>query len=138
MKTTLSILMVLLSFASFGQLTIDQKATISTSAVFQSRVQQILLEKAQYWTNTATSTRASVNVQLQKRKRFAKALLSDQNASANYKILAGNFWLTLTGSPNLDGGGIPTATAISDTFDATFDYLSGYKSGDESDTEIDW
>jgi hypothetical protein len=138
MKKCILILFTIISFYANAQLTIDQKATISNSATFQSRVQQILLEKAQYWKNIETASRASVNVQMQKRKRFARTLLSTQDAASNYKLVACNFWLSITTTATLDGNGIPTATAIGDAFDSTFDYLAGYTSGDENKTEIDW
>jgi hypothetical protein len=138
MKTIVIVLFSIISFSSFGQLTIDQKATILPNATFQARVQQILIEKAQYWKNTATATRASVNVQMQKRKKFADTLLTDPSAASNYKSIACIFWISITSSATLDGNGIPTATAISDAFDPTFDHLAGVNPGDENNTEIDW
>lgn len=138
MKNLLILLFSIIAFSASAQLTLDQKATISQSSVFLNRVQQVLLEKASYWTNAATPLRADINVQMQKRKVYAKYLLSNENAAVNARVVAGNFWLTINNNPTLDGGGIPTAVAISDAFDSSYDFLAGVRSGDSGNTDIDW
>lgn len=130
----------LISFASTGQaLTNDQKAMIGSNATFQDRIATVLREKALYWNESATATRASVNRQLQKRKRLAKAILSGGYADS-YKVLVAQYWITQysSGSPVVDGNGIPTSAAISAGFDNTYDYWAGYITGDENLTEIEW
>ncbi len=139
-KQFLVLLLGLLSFGVSAQaLTSDQKVAISNDATFQNRVAEVLREKAQYWQNSTTVTRASVNRQLQKRKRLSKSILQSSWVDS-YKTLVSLYWLTqYTDNPALvDGNGIPTVTAISNTFDPTFDYWAGYVTGDENLTEIDW
>jgi hypothetical protein len=138
MKTLLFLTSLLLSVTCFGQLTLDQKAAIAASPVFQARVQQVLMEKSQYWKNSPTPTRADVNVRMQKRKVFSSFLLNDASASESVKIVSGNYWLTTVTNPALDGNGIPTSGAIGDSFDGTYDYFAKVNPGDENNTEIDW
>lgn len=137
-----TIALALLVFGNcYGQaLTIDQKAAIAVSPVFQARVQQVMKEKAQFWSGAAASTRADVNLQFQKRKRLAKQIFTADGYAEARAVMVGNYWLTTytTSSPALDVNGIPTATAINDNFDPTYDYFSGYKVGDEDIIDIDW
>lgn len=130
----------LISFVSHGQaLTNDQKSVIGSSATFQDRIATVLREKALYWQNAGSATRASVNKQLQKRKRLAKQILTSSYVEG-YKALVAQYWITQysDGNPALDGNGIPTSAAISASFDPTFDFWAGYVSGDENLTEIEW
>lgn len=121
-------------------LTTDQKAQISQNATFHSRIAQILRDKAQYWKNLDLVSRSDVNQTQQKRKRFSKNILTNPNYAESIKIEVGNYWLTTyaTDPPVLDGNGIPTATAINDSFDPTYDYFAQVVAGDENQTEIDW
>lgn len=120
-------------------LTLDQKTTIGGNGTFQARIAQVLREKAQYWTNSGTPTRADVNQRIQKRKKLAKQILNTLYAD-DRKLIIGEYWLTTyTADPAvIDGNGIPTAQAINDAFDPTYDYFAGVVSGDENETEIEW
>lgn len=123
---------------SLAQLTVDQKSIISKSDTFKIRVEQVLKEKAQYWTNVGTPNRADVNVQMQKRKKFASLIFNSAGFAQNMASRAGDFWLTTVSQPTLDENGIPTADAIGNAFDPTYDYFSGVRTGDDSNTNIDW
>jgi hypothetical protein len=121
-------------------LTADQRAQISQNGTFRGRIAQILRDKGQYWKNFTLNARADVNQAQQKRKRFSKSLLQNSGYAETIMIEVGNYWLTLyTVDPAvLDGEGMPTAAAINDTFDPTYDYFAGVIAGDENQTEIDW
>lgn len=121
-------------------LTTDQKHTIAQNSTFQSRIAQILRDKAQYWKNFPLVTRADVNQAQQKRKRYSKHILTSSGFADSIRVEVGNYWLTTYAAdpPVLDGEGIPTAAAINDSFDPTYDYFAGVVAGDENQTEIEW
>ncbi len=139
MKKQLILLsLFLISFSGFAQLTDDQKTSIGSNPNFQNRIATVLREKALYWQNYPTGTRALVNRQIQKRKRLAKTILTTSYAD-NSKDLIGQYWIIqYSGNDSLDGNGVPTSTTIGNAFDPTFDYWAGYINGDENLTEIDW
>lgn len=122
-----------------AQLTGDQIATIRASNTFLDRIKSTLLMKAEYWKELTTPNRADVNRRTQKRKQFAKRILSSTYADQN-AALVGQYWLSYyqTSTPVLDGNGIPTYQVIFDNFDPTYDNFAGYLQGDENETEIDW
>ncbi len=122
-----------------AQLTGDQIAVIGVNPDFINRVKSTLRLKAEYWKESATATRASVNRQMQKRKRLAKNILSTTYAESQASLVA-QYWLAYyqTASPVLDGDGIPTYAEIFANFDPTFDFWAGYLPGDENELEIEW
>jgi hypothetical protein len=122
-----------------AQLTGDQVIAIKNSSTFIDRIKGTLLLKAEYWKENPTASRASVNRQMQKRKRLAKNILSTTWADS-YGAQVGQYWLSYyqTSSPVLDGNGIPTYAEIFAGFDPTFDFFAGYLAGDENEQEIDW
>lgn len=121
-------------------LTSDQKASISNNSTFLDRIEQILREKALYWKESATVDRASVNKQMQKRKRLSRSILTQGSWVESYRQLIGDYWLTTyNNNPAVvDEAGIPTSAEISNTFDPTYDYWAGVQTGDDIDTEIEW
>lgn len=122
-----------------AQLTDDDKARIGADPVFQQRIGAVLREKAMYWLNAATSARADVNRQMQKRKRLSKSILQSSWVDS-YRTLVAQYWITqyVEGNPDLDGNQIPNVTAISNAFDPTYDYWAGVNQGDNAETEIEW
>lgn len=123
-----------------ASLTLDQKAVISDHQDFKNRVDQVLKDKAFYFTNLDTPNRADVNVRTQKQKRYGRQILVTPNFSENSVAVVGDFWLTIydTANPDLDVNGIPTASAIDSDFDPTYNYFAGVVDGDENQTEIEW
>lgn len=122
------------------ELTTDQKYVISQNDTFRSRIAQILRDKGQYWKNFPLVTRADVNQAQQKRKRYSKHILTSSGFADSIRVEAGNYWLTTYANdpPVLDGAGLPTAAAINDSFDPTYDYFASVVAGDENQTEIEW
>ncbi len=120
-------------------LTLSQKATIVVNAIFQSRVKEILIVKANYWKDLTTPSRSDVNIRTQKRNRLAKLILTTNWANNNLALLS-EFFLSqyTTSNPDLDENSQPTDQALNDNFDVTYDYFAGVIIGDDSNQNIDW
>lgn len=122
-----------------AQLTGDERVTISKNQTFQDRVGAVMKMKAEYWQEATTPNRADVNRRMQKRKRFAKQVLSSFFADQNKQQVA-QHWLAYyqTSTPVVDGNGIPTYQEIFDNFDPTWDFFAGVTPGEDTVTEIEW
>lgn len=120
-------------------LTLSDKATIAGSNIFQARIKEILLVKANYWKNLTTPNRVDVNIRHQKRNRLGKSILLSSWCDS-YKILVSEFFLSQysTTTPDLDANAQPSDQALSDNFDVTYDFFAGVVSGDDTNQNIEW
>lgn len=120
-------------------LSLSEKAVIASNSIFQARIKEILLVKANYWKDLSTPNRSDVNVRHQKRNKLAKSILLS-SWSDSYKGLVSEFFLAQysTSSPELDDNLQPSDQALNDNFDITYDYFAGVVSGDDTNQNIEW
>ena len=122
-----------------AQLTGDQRVTLLNNATYQARVGTVMKMKAQYWLEVGTPNRSDVNRRTQKRKRFAKQVMSTSYADQVQNQVAQHWLAYYQVDPAVvDQAGIPTYDEIFNHFDPTWDFFAGVLAGDDTHTEIDW
>jgi hypothetical protein len=120
-------------------LTLTEKANIASNSLFQARIKEIMLVKANYWKNLTTPNRGDVNIRHQKRNKLGKSILLSPWVD-NYKSLVSEFFLSQysTSNPDLNETNQPSDQALNDNFDITYDFFAGVVAGDETNQNIDW
>lgn len=127
-----------------AQLTQSQRAQIALSNTFKGRVKVWLQNRANFWKDAVAVTRADVNKQLQKRKRFGEQILLEFGFVDNILVRFTEYYLmqyttdpaqteTVSGELMLLESQLDSAA-----FNAAYDYYAGVEAGDSTDQEIDW
>lgn len=125
-----------------AQLTYSEKAEMAAKSTFQQRVWTALKDHAKYWIEFNSADAAALyNAQIQKRKRYAKTILSQAGLFGDQKAVC-EFLLNLynVDPPVLDENGELADSELgtsSSSAALTFDAFAGIIPGD-NDNPIQW
>jgi hypothetical protein len=125
-----------------AELTYSEKAAMASKDSFQQRTWTAFKDHARYWNEFASADPTALyNSQIQKRKRYAKAVLMESGNFASLRAICEcllNFYEV--DPPVLDENGELADSELSTSSPAaskTYDQFSGVVAGDESDP-IQW
>ena len=122
--------LVFITSASFAQLTLTEKTSLSENTLFRARIFQALFSKANYYVGLG----APANLKAQKQQVYAKKFVVGGSASIDI-FAASRYWLSnYNGAQILDSNGQPIDSEILESagLDKVFDSLAGVIAGDES------
>lgn len=117
-----------------AQLTLSQKSTMANSLTLQRRLVSAVKATANYWATYSIDTFEKYNVGIQKKKTFARQILSQSsipNPQAYAEYLLNQYTDT---NPSLDENGELSDQVLSDSSAsaATYDYFAGVLPGDDT------
>jgi hypothetical protein len=124
-----------------AQLTLSQKSQMLATPSFLERVKMAIVAKAHYWNNVLPANQGDYNLQMQKRKRYAKRIINGDIPDA-FAFAGFVLQLYTTANPDLNSDNQLSdevlAGASSGTyFDPPFDYYAGTQPSD-ADEPIIW
>ena len=120
-----------------------QKQAMALTPTFQARLKFAVVENSKYWDNLPTPNVADYNVEMQKKKRYTKFVLSGGSMDVqNYAVI----FLANYEDPNpdliIDGpyNGQLSDDVLNDSSTSvqTYKFMAGVKAGDDTDTKIEW
>ncbi len=129
MKKNLFIIFFLSAIAASAQLTLSEKSALAQNNLFQSRVQQALYSKANFWRTQTNPT----NLRAQKNIAFAAIFLVG-SFSYDHPAVVRTWLANYNGTAILDSNNQPTDNQLLDTaaLDVVYDLLAGVKAGDQN------
>lgn len=76
------------------ELTLSQRAGLANSQSFKNKLEAAAIKKANYWKGQAVNSVPGFNLEMQKRKRFAQAILETANALDRHMESYVNFFVS--------------------------------------------
>lgn len=118
-----------------AQLSLTQKSSMAYSSTLQARLVAAVKGTADYWKNFPLDSLSAYNVAVQKKKQFARQILSNPsipNPQAYAEYLLNQYQFDTT--PDLDGNGEVSDQVLSDSTAsaATYEYFAGVQPGDDT------